>query len=80
METIFKTLETSCKVGCTLGLRAKLARSEIRNKRQRNDATKAGFGEAPQQAILRILPEGKILKMGMCVHTCPACRLAETTK
>ena len=42
-------------LNCT-GLRANLARSQIRNERQRNDTTKAGFGEAPQQAVLRILP------------------------
>ncbi|MBP2643017.1 MAG: hypothetical protein H6Q67_904 [Firmicutes bacterium] len=26
------------------------------------------------------LPHGKILKQGKCVHTCPACRLAEYRK
>ena len=46
METVFKALRTPCKVDGTLGLRAKLARSKIRNERQRNDATKAGFGVA----------------------------------
>lgn len=44
----FQSFETPCKVGCTLKLRAKLVRSQIRNERQRNDATLAGFGEAPQ--------------------------------
>ena len=39
MEKVFTALGTACKVGRTLGLRAKLARSEIRNERQRNDAT-----------------------------------------
>lgn len=39
METVFKALGTHCKAGCTLGLRDKLARSQIRNERQRNDAT-----------------------------------------
>ena len=46
METVYKTIGTPCKAGCTLGLRANLARSQIRNERQRNDATKAGFGVA----------------------------------
>ncbi|MPM51700.1 hypothetical protein SDC9_98451 [bioreactor metagenome] len=46
MGTVSKTIGAPCKVGRTLGLRAKLARSQIRNERQRNDATKAGFGEA----------------------------------
>lgn len=35
------------------------------------------FGAAPQQAVLRILPQGKILKMCKCMYTYPACRLAE---
>lgn len=78
METVFKAIGTPCKIGGTLGLRANLARSETRNERQRNDATLAGFGEAPQQAIFRVLPQGKNLKMCKCVHTCPACHLAES--
>lgn len=45
MEKVFKALGTPCKTGY-LELRAKLARSQIRNERQRNDATLAGFGEA----------------------------------
>jgi len=77
METVFKALGTPCKTGCTLGLRAELARSETRNERRRNDATKAGFGNALQQAILRILLQGKNPKMYKCVYTCPACWLAE---
>ncbi len=80
METVFQSFETPYKVACTLRLRAKLARSQITNERQRNDATFAGFGEAPQQAILRILPQGKILKMCKCVYTCPACQLVTGPK
>ncbi len=73
METVFKALEAPCKVGCALGLRAKLARSQIRNERQRNDATFAGFGEAPQQAILRFDRKGKSSK---CASVCTLALLA----
>lgn len=78
METVFKAIGTPCKIGGTLGLRANLARSETRNELQRNDATLAGFGEAPQLAIFRVLPQGKTLKMCKCVHTYPTCRLVKT--
>ena len=62
METVFKAIGTPCKIGGTLGLRANLARSETRNERQRNDATLAGFGEAPQQAIFEFSRKGKTQK------------------
>ena len=73
METVFKAIGTPCKIDCTLGLRAKLARSQIRNKRQRNDATLAGFGEAPQQAILKFFRKGKSSK---CASVCTLALLA----
>lgn len=51
METVFKSLGTHCKTGCTLGLRAKLARSQIRNERQRNDATQPDLGRLPNKQV-----------------------------
>lgn len=73
MGTVFKTMGTPCKVGCDLGLRAKLARSQIRNERQRNDATLAGFGVLRQQAILGFDRKGKSSK---CASVCTLALLA----
>jgi len=55
---------------------------EVKKGMSGSDMTqhKPGLGWLPQQAILRILPQGKILKMCKCVYTCPACRLVEGPK
>lgn len=49
METVFKAFGTHCKTGCTLGLRVKLAQSQIRNERQRNDATQPDLRRLPNK-------------------------------
>jgi len=49
---------------------------EVKKGMSGSDMTqhKPGLGWLPQQAILRILPQGKILKICKRVYTCPACQ------
>ena len=79
MGTVFKTLKTPCETRCAVSVCGTSGQVGPKSNKEWSDSDmtqhQPGLGWLPQQAILRILPQGKILKIGKCVYTCPACRL-----